>query len=123
MKAVRMYREAVGRDLMQAEDIWERLDDPYRSDGDDPIRGCSKRAVDCARKGKEFVEIAKEFGTSKAAQIIRSDTRRKGGTLIRRNDAPADFDRAVYNSIRRRSSQCAPCTGEWMTARRIDKVK
>ena len=116
MKAVRMYREAVDRDLMQAEAIWDRLDDPYRSDGDDPIRGCSKRAVDCARKGKEFIEIAKVFGTSKAAQILRSDTRRKGGTRIQRNDAPAEFDRAVYNSTRLRSTQCATCTGEWSTA-------
>ena len=31
------------------------------------------------------------------------------GPLIRRSDAPADFDRALYNSVRRRDIQLAPC--------------
>ena len=58
MKTVRDYRSAMDRDLAQAEAIWERIDDPYRSDMEDPLRGCTERAVECARKGKEFIEIA-----------------------------------------------------------------
>ena len=101
MTAVRDYRNALGRDLMQADASWERIDDPYRSDMEDPLRGRSARAVECARKGKEFIAIAKKFGTSKAAQILRSDARRVGGALIRRNEAAEEFDRAISEAVRR----------------------
>ena len=116
MLTVRRYKEKVDRDILGADDIWERLDGPYLRDGDDPLRGCSSRAFDRARKGKEFIGLSKNFGTSKAAQIIRPDARRRNGPLIRRTDAPADFERAVYNSLRRRDSQFCPGMDDWMSS-------
>ena len=44
---------------------------------------------------KEFIELSKKYGTSKAAQVVRSDSRRIGGPVICAADPAADFERAV----------------------------
>ena len=102
VKTVTCYRANCQRDLEEAEEIWRRLEDPSIGGEGDPLHGFTEKAIWYAKKGKEFIELSKKYGTSKAAQVLRSDARRLGGPVICTTDPEAAFDDAVSNFCRRR---------------------
>ena len=104
-KTVTLYRANYHRDIEQAEEIWNRLDDPSLSGQEGPLRGRTEKAIWCAKKGKGSIGLSKKYGISKAAQVMRSDSRRVGGPIICATDPEADFENAVSNFGSRRKWQ------------------